>query len=159
MPDFLIIVFAKYLIYVMALALAAYWLLTPRSSKVELALVTLAALPLAFALARIAGLFYSHNQPFATLHFAPLIPHAVDNAFPSDHSALAGALAGVASLYNRALGILMWVLAIAVAVGRVLAGLHYPVDATAGLVLGGLAAAIAFYCIHRYFSAGAHTNV
>ncbi len=157
--DMLIILCAKYLLYVMAIALGAYWLLSPRTAKTELALVALVALPLAYALARLAGMVFSHQQPFATFNYAPLIPHEVDNSFPSDHSAAAGALAGIASLYNRALGLLLWVLAVGVAVGRVLSGLHYPMDGVAGLVLGGLAAAFAYWGVHLYFSTRTHTKV
>jgi undecaprenyl-diphosphatase len=156
--DFILIFCAKYLLYVIAIAVAAYWLLSPRAGKIELALTAIAALPLAYAVARLAGLFFSHPQPFSVFHYEPLIPHEVDNSFPSDHSAIAGALAGVASLYNRALGVLLWILAVAVAAGRVLSGLHYPVDAVTGLVLGGLSAAIAYWCVHLYFSARPHTE-
>ncbi|HEV7449623.1 MAG TPA: phosphatase PAP2 family protein [Candidatus Paceibacterota bacterium] len=156
--DFIIIFCGKYLLYIMALALATYWFLSPRAAKVELAAAAVAALALAYGLARVAGLFMQHDQPFAVFGYTPLIPHAIDNSFPSDHSALAGALAGVASLYNKALGILMWVLAVGVAAGRVLSGLHYPVDAVVGLIVGGISAALAYYFVHLYFSARAHTE-
>jgi undecaprenyl-diphosphatase len=156
--DTLIVFCAKYLLFVMAIALAGYWALSPRANRAELALSAIAALALAYGLARLAGLFFSHAQPFSVYGYEPLIPHAVDNSFPSDHSAAAGVLAGVASLYNRGLGILMWVLALAVAAGRVLSGLHYPVDGVAGLVLGGLAATAAYWCVHLYFSARSHTG-
>ncbi|HEY4502111.1 MAG TPA: phosphatase PAP2 family protein [Candidatus Paceibacterota bacterium] len=157
MADFIIIFCAKYLLYISALALGVYWLRSPRINRLEFAAAAAAALALAYALARLAGLFFSHYQPFATQGFDPLIPHAVDNSFPSDHAALAGALAGVASLYNRGLGVLLWILAVAVAAGRMLAGLHYPVDVIVGLVLGGIAAAAAYWSIHLYFSTRSHT--
>jgi undecaprenyl-diphosphatase len=157
--DTVIIFCAKYLLFVMALAVAAYWLLSPRADKRELALAAIVALPLAYGLARLAGMFMSHAQPFSVYDYAPLIPHEVDNSFPSDHSAAAGVLAGLASLYNRALGILLWVLAVAVGIGRVLSGLHYPVDAVVGLVLGGLCAMAAYWCVHLYFSTRGHTKV
>lgn len=158
MTDLIIIFCAKYLLYICALALGAYWLLTPRAHKTELALVAIAALPLAYATARVAGLFMSHPQPFSVYGYEPLVPHAVDNSFPSDHSAAAGAIAGIASLYSRPLGILLWILAVATAAGRVLAGLHYPVDAIVGLVLGGLCAAAAYASVHLYFSTRSHTT-
>jgi undecaprenyl-diphosphatase len=156
--DTVIIFCAKYLLFAIAIALCAYWLLSPRANRTELALAAVAALALTYAMARLAGLFFHHQQPFAQFDYAPLIPHAVDNSFPSDHSAIAGAMAGIASLYNRGLGILLWVLAVAVAAGRVLSGLHYPVDAVTGLVLGGLSAAAAYWCVHLYFSARTHTG-
>jgi undecaprenyl-diphosphatase len=157
MVDFLIIFCAKYLLYICALALVVYGLRSPRVNRLEFAATVAVALALAYGAARIAGLFFSHIQPFAAEGFAPLIAHEVDNSFPSDHSALAGALAGVASVYNRGLGILLWILAAAVAAGRMLAGLHYPVDVIAGLLVGGVSAAAAFYAIHLYFSARSHT--
>ncbi len=157
--DTLIIFCGKYLLYGMALAAAAYWLLSPRAKKLELALTAVIALPLAYALARLAGMFMSHTQPFSAYHYEPLIPHEVNNSFPSDHSAAAGTLAGITSLFNRALGLMMWILATAVAAGRVLSGLHYPVDAVAGLILGGLCAMLAYWGVHLYFSTRTHTKV
>ena len=158
MTDFLIVFCAKYLLFIMAIALAAYWLRSPRINRLEFAAAAAAALALAYAFARLAGLFFSHEQPFAALGFEPLVPHEVDNSFPSDHAALAGALATIAGLYNRGLGMLLWVLAVAVASGRVLAGLHYPVDVIAGLGIGGLSAAAAYWCVHLYFSTRSHTR-
>ncbi len=157
MADFLIIFCAKYLLYIMVLALGVYWLRSPRVDRLQFAATVAAALALAYGVVRVAGLFFSHYQPFAMQGFDPLIPHEVDNSFPSDHAALAGALAAIAGLYNRGFGMLMWVLAIAVAAGRMLAGLHYPVDVVTGLMLGGLAAAAAYWCVHLYFSARSHT--
>jgi undecaprenyl-diphosphatase len=158
MMDQVIIFCAKYLIFFMALAMATYWLVSPRANKTELALVAAVALPLAYGVARIAGMLYGHQQPFAEFEYEPLVPHGVDNSFPSDHSAAAGVLAGVASLYNRSLGLLMWILAVAVAAGRMLAGLHYPVDVIVGLVLGGVCAAFAYWGVHLYFSPRLHTE-
>lgn len=158
MADFIIIFCAKYLLYICALALFVYWLRSPRLDRLQFAATVAASLALAYGLARLVGLFFSHYQPFALQGFDPLIPHEVDNSFPSDHAAAAGALAGVAGLYNRGLGLLLWILAAAVAVGRVLAGLHYPVDVVVGLVLGGLSATVAYQVFHRYFRPSAHTG-
>ena len=157
MHDFLIVFCGKYLIYIAALALAAYWLLTPRPIKIELALTALIALPLAYALARVAGQFFSHQQPFATEGFAPLIPHAVDNAFPSDHATAMAVLSEIGFAYNRWLGAVLALLAIAVGFARVLAGLHYPIDIVAGYAIGIASAALAYYLVHLYFRARPHT--
>jgi undecaprenyl-diphosphatase len=157
MTDFLIVFCGKYLLYLIALALFVYWLRSPRVNRLQFTVAAAAALALAYALARIAGLFFSHYQPFALQGFDPLLPHEVDNSFPSDHAALGGAMAGIAGLYNRGLGLLLWVLAVAVAGGRMLAGLHYPADVAVGLVLGGISAAIAYWSVHFYFSARSHT--
>jgi undecaprenyl-diphosphatase len=161
MIDALLAFAAEYLIYVVALFFAAYWVLVPRHKKIEIGLTAIVALPLAYGIARLLGLFINHQQPFAEYNYMPLVPHEIDNSFPSDHSAAAGVLASVVSLYNKYVGLFLWVLALGVAAGRVGAGLHYPIDAVVGLVLGGACAAVAFYSLHRihpYFSARKHTG-
>ena len=141
--DTLIIFGAKYLIAGTAAVVAAYMSFLPREQKIRLGLIVLAALPLAWVLARIAGMFFSHQQPFATEGFEPLIPHEVGNSFPSDHSAFAMALAAAAWFFNRYLGAALALAALVVGASRILAGLHYPVDVLAGLLVGAAAAGAA----------------
>ena len=140
MSEALIIIGAKYLIAVSALALLAYWFVLPREKKKELAVLAAIALPLAYALARIAGLLYSHSQPFVEWGVEPLVPHEVDNAFPSDHMALAAAIATIAFFYNRWLGAGLGVVGLSIGLARMFAGLHYPVDVVVGVALGVAAA-------------------
>lgn len=158
MLDMVIVFAGKYLVYLMVFAVAVYALLSPRVHKLQFAAAALAGMALAYALARLAGVFFSHEQPFAAFGYMPLIAHEVDNSFPSDHAALAGVLAGLVGLYNRGLGLLLWVLAVGVGAGRMLAGLHYPLDIIVGLVLGGLCAAGAHTLVHLYFSTRTHTT-
>ncbi len=131
--DTLIIFGAKYLIYIVALGAIVIVLVSPHRNR--LALLAVIALPVVYALARVAGLFFSHPQPFVTEGFTPLVPHTVDNAFPSDHTALGGVLASVAWLADRRFGIALWILALLVGVARVAAGLHNWVDILASVVL------------------------
>lgn len=151
--DSLIIYGAKYLIFAIAIGVAAYAAFLPREQQVRAGLMLLVALPLAWALARIAGMLFSHQQPFATGGFEPLIPHDIDNSFPSDHSALAMGLAGVTWFFNRNLGALLCGAAVVVGISRMLAGLHYPIDIFAGLAIGALAAhaghVAVFYFLRR----------
>lgn len=112
-------------------------LVLARAPELRMRLVyTLAvALPLGYALARLAGLFFAHQQPFAEQGFEPLIPHAIDNSFPSDHVLIGGVFASVAFLADRRVGLLLWVLTLLVGLCRMLAGLHYGVDIMAAAVL------------------------
>jgi undecaprenyl-diphosphatase len=116
-----------------------------------LALELLIALPLAYVLARIAGLFYHHPQPFVVEGFEPLIPHAVDNAFPSDHMLIASVFAVVGFLSNQWFGLSLFVFAALVAIGRVAAGLHYPIDIVASGLLAILAVYIAKMATSHFF--------
>lgn len=112
----------------------------------RLFILILLSLPLAYFLARVMGMFYAHEQPFAVYGFEPLWPHVVDNSFPSDHVALGGALATAVLFFKRRLGLLLWLLVASVGLLRVVAGLHYSIDIVGGAIAGALAAAIVFYC-------------
>jgi membrane-associated phospholipid phosphatase len=138
MTELAIVVGAKYLA-ALPVVVVAYCLLRAKSEeRWRLGLMVLAALPLAYVLARFAGLFYTHPQPFALWEGDPLIPHEIDNAFPSDHALFAGALAAIVGRYTRSwvLGGALFVVAGLVGLCRVAAGLHNWIDVSAALVLG-----------------------
>lgn len=81
----------------------------------------------------------------------PLIPHPLDNSFPSGHALFSAALfVGLfCFLRNR------WLLAITAILGlitvsaRVMGGVHYPLDIIGGLVFGGVGAWIASTIIEK----------
>lgn len=130
----LIIFGAKYLIVIIAL-IAAFHIFLNKERRIKLGVLLLLALALGYALARLAGLFFQHHQPFAVEGFAPLVPHDVDNAFPSDHTLISGVFASVAFLADRRAGLVLWAFALLVGLARMLAGLHYGVDVLAAAVL------------------------
>src|SRR3989344_9434201 len=101
----------------------------------RLTYILVVALPLGYALTRLAGLFFAHNQPFAVEGFEPLVPHAVDNSFPSDHVALGGIFASLAFLVDRRVGLVLWAFTLLVGLSRMLAGLHYGVDVLVATLL------------------------
>lgn len=131
---------AQYLIYIVAVggALAIGW--GVRNGRRELLWILAVALPLGYALARVAGLFYFHYQPFAELGFEPLISHAINNSFPSDHTVVAGVFSAVAFLADRRAGLVLWALTLLVGAARAAAGLHWPVDILASCALALVAA-------------------
>lgn len=115
----------------------------------RLLILILLSLPLAYVLARLLGLLYFHEQPFAVYGFEPLIPHAIDNSFPSDHVALGGALATAVLFFNRPLGLFLWLLVLVIGLLRVVAGLHYASDIAGGIAAGILAAAAVFFVMSK----------
>ena len=65
-----------------------------------------------------------------------------DFSFPSDHATAAFAIAVAILLRSRPWGAAALVLAVALAVGRVVVGVHYPTDVLAGAALGTAAALV-----------------
>jgi undecaprenyl-diphosphatase len=144
MKIFLIIIAAKYLI-ALPLVIAGIFLLTTRPTvrKQALVLGAIAGI-LSYAAAKVAGLLYFNPRPFVISHVAPLIPHAADNGFPSDHTLLAAVIAAVVTKYNWRLGLVLWVVALLIGIARVLAGVHHSIDVVGSLIIAGLVAWFTF---------------
>ena len=130
----LIVFGAKYLVAPVIVS-AAIVLSRNKERRKHLTWTLAVALPLGYTLARLAGLFFAHNQPFAVEGLEPLVPHAVDNSFPSDHVLIGGVFASLAFLADRKVGLVLWALTLVVGISRILAWLHYGVDVLAAAVL------------------------
>jgi membrane-associated phospholipid phosphatase len=90
----------------------------------------------------VAGMWFE-QRPFVALHgVTMLLSHSADNSFPSDHAVIAGALAIGTLLFARRWGIVAVVVAVLLAVARVYAGMHYPIDVIAGLAIGAVVALV-----------------
>lgn len=138
------IIGAKYL-FILPIILGAWWLWKlPRNDRKWAAIFGLLTCVLAYVSAKVAGHFYYDPRPFVTGSFTPLIPHAADNGFPSDHALLVSAIASVVTFIDLRKSIWFWLLAIAVAVSRVGVGVHHPVDVTASAAI----AAVSAYIVH-----------
>jgi undecaprenyl-diphosphatase len=98
----------------------------------------------ALVIAAALGHLWPEPRPFVAGHFAPLVPHGSDPGFPSDHLTALGAMTAGAWLAWRRVGLVLLLVSLVVAAGRVLAGLHYPVDVLAGFVTGGACASLAW---------------
>src|SRR3989344_4738058 len=146
----LIVFGAKYLVAAIMLC-GAITLAFAGERRRRLTYMLAIALPLGYALARLAGLFFAHNQPFAMDGFEPLIPHAIDNSFPSDHVVVGGIFASVAFLADRRVGLFLWALTLLIGLARVLAGLHWGVDVLAAAVLALVAVWVASKALKLVF--------
>ena len=126
--DFLIILTAKYLVFFPIGILGIYFLLQPTVEKKRIIIIALPSLIITYLIALAAGQVYFDPRPFVVENFTPLIPHLPDNGFPSDHALLVTALATIGSYLNLKLGLILWVIAFIVAIARVYAGVHHPID-------------------------------
>lgn len=134
----LIIFGAKYL-YLLGLAIfVIYFIRLLKEQRNKFFIFSLFDLPAVYFAALLAGFFYNNPRPFVSEHITPLISHAADNGFPSDHTLLVAALASILYCYNRTLGLAVFSIALLIGVSRVLAGIHHWVD-----IVGSFGIAIA----------------
>lgn len=142
-----LVLFNEYGLVFLGLVVLAVLVWAVRSGRPELVARAL-WVPMSMAVAPTAGLVIKNviaePRPCRALANAPMLlpcDAPTDFSFPSNHTTIAAAFAVSLFLVNRRWGVLAVVFALAMAVGRVLVGAHYPHDVLAGLLLGGLVGA------------------
>ncbi len=149
MTNSLIIFSAKYLIYIL-IAVGAVWFFTlTREQQKKLLYYAVPSFILIFIASRIAGHFYFDPRPFVAGHFTPLIPHAPDNGFPSDHALLASAIAACAWPFGKKFSALAWIFYILIGIARVAAGIHHTIDIIGAAVISIAIAIIVYYAMRK----------
>jgi len=105
--------------------------------------LSLVAFPLALAVAKVLNLFIKNPRPFVVEHMKPLIDHAADNGFPSDHTLLTMTIAAIVFVYHRKLGIALAFCALVVGWARVMAKVHHPIDIVGSIIIAIVAVFLA----------------
>jgi undecaprenyl-diphosphatase len=101
----------------------------------------LGAAALGLVINRIVAAIHHRDRPFITHPSAHVFgAHKTDASMPSDHATAALAIAVAVLLIDTGVGIAFLVLAVLIAIGRVIIGEHYPGDVLVSTVIG-LAAA------------------
>jgi undecaprenyl-diphosphatase len=85
-------------------------------------------------------------------HFTPLVKHVSDNGFPSDHATFTALIASVVYVFNRKLGLFLFVISILVSISRVYLGLHHLLDIFVGIILAIVTTIISQLLINKYIS-------
>lgn len=132
------IFFAEYLTYFLIIGVAV-WIFSRPTVKAKFrafSFVFLSALIARGIITEVIRYFYKSERPFVTLGFEPLIFND-NSSFPSGHAAFLFAFAFSIFFINKKLGIWFGVSALLVALARIYAGIHWPVD-----ILGGIAVAL-----------------
>ena len=149
----LIIFGAKYL-YLVGLAIfVVYFFSLPKEQRKTAFIFSLIDLPAVYLAGLIAGYFYNNPRPFVSEHITPLISHAADNGFPSDHTLLVAALASILYCYNRTLGFVVFAIAVLIGVSRVFAGIHHRVDIAGSFGIAIATTAVVYALSKKYVSA------
>jgi undecaprenyl-diphosphatase len=124
-------------VWLLPLALVAAWFIggPSRGTRQQAVLAGCLAAVVAVGLGLILEHMLARPRPFVALGIEPLLPHAADSSFPSDHTLVGVALVGALAWRVPRLG--LWLLAWALLVGlaRVTAALHYPSDILGSAVL------------------------
>ena len=143
--DTLIIFAAKYLFAIVAvLAIYAWWQL-PKELRLRVAIQAILGLSFAAVLVKVAGALVPEARPFVANHFVPLVAQNPDNSFPSDHTTFTMLAAFTILPFARRWGWALASLALIVGLGRIAAGVHWPLDIVGGTVVAAVSAAGAYY--------------
>lgn len=138
---------ADYVIWLLPIYLVFGWLRGSERHRLILLSVSLAAL-LGLGINQLIGLVWYHPRPFEIGLGQTLLAHARESSFPSDHFTLMIAVAVGLLLHSetRLTGILVGLLGLVVAWGRVYVGVHFPLDMAGALVVGTLSAMLLRRC-------------
>lgn len=146
-----VIFIAKYFIILSVLGALLCWLKLNTGDKKRFIVATLAGAIVAIALAKVGSMVFNNPRPFIAGHFTPYFAHGNDNGFPSDHTLFTGLVAAVVWWYNKKLGGLLFAIALAVGLARVIAGVHHVVDIAGSLVFAIIGGAIGKYAADTVF--------
>jgi len=124
--------------------------LQEKSKKKKIFILSLFTLPTAFIIAKILSSLYYSPRPFVVNHFTPLIDHAANNGFPSDHALLSFTLASIVFVFNRKWGVALFLMGLAISASRMYAGIHSPVDIIGSLLIGTIVSFIYYLSLKRF---------
>lgn len=136
--DSIIIFGAKYLYLAVVILALFYLLILPKKESSRVIVAALIALPLSYLVAKGLSALYYDPRPFVVGQFVPLIPHAPDNGFPSDHTLFVSAIAAVIFAFERRLGTALFIIAFLVGWSRVGAGVHHLTDIVGSMVIASV---------------------
>lgn len=140
---------ARWAIY--ANVFLAYILVTSKSHKDNHAVYEAAwSAALALTLTTVIAFFIGRVRPFmASTDVALLIPPPLNTSFPSGHTATSMAVAFAFFWARRYIGYAALAIAVLVALGRMLCGVHYPSDLLGGLGVGALSFGLVRHIHHQ----------
>ena len=143
---------AKYLVFIIVIIAGVYWVTLPKEQKIKMFVFGVITAVVAFALTRLGGAIYFDPRPFVDSAVTPIYPHAANNGFPSDHTALAFTVAAAVFYMNKKFGLVLLFLASLVGASRVLGYIHSFTDILGSIVFVAIAYAFAYYFTPKILS-------
>jgi undecaprenyl-diphosphatase len=135
-------------VVVIAVAAFGLWLLARPGGSTRWKLASASALAsagLGLLVNRLIAHFWDRPRPYESHRGVYTLSHSHDPSFPSDHASAAFGIAFAVLCFDGVAGVLFLVLAVLIAVGRVIIGAHYPGDILAGLGVGLLSALVVVF--------------
>ncbi len=132
--DAAIIFFAEVALLLMCL-LGVLFLKPWKWSNIVVLFLSMAA---AWSTNALIGMFFFRPRPYVDLENVHLLIGSTfgSKSFPSDHTVLSFAFAFALFLINKKLGGLALVIAFLIGLSRIVAGVHYPLDVLAAIIIG-----------------------
>jgi undecaprenyl-diphosphatase len=132
--------------YVIGIAAVCLWLLARPGGDRKWKLAAgsaLGAAALGLLGNRLISSAWHRDRPFQTHDVAHVWgPRKTDASFPSDHASAAFGIAVAVAVLDPLAGAIFLVLAVLIAIGRVVVGEHYPGDVIAGAAIGTVSALV-----------------
>ncbi len=145
----IIIFLALYLyLFIIILGFLSFFFLTAAKRK-DMLKLSLLTFPFSFLLGKLLSFLFYNPRPFVLEHIHPLIPHAPDNGFPSDHALLTMTIAAVVVTYNRKLGIFLFCLALAIGIARILANVHHLIDILGSICIAAVTTYLSWLILRK----------
>lgn len=138
--NLIIIFFAEYLAYILCAILLLYVLFHhhPLKEKIITGVsALLAGLIARFGFGSTIRFFWHRPRPFLSYDVHKLISES-SYSFPSGHSTFFFAFSTVVYFHNKKLGIFFYIATVCMTLARIMAGVHYPSDILAGMIIGTL---------------------
>ncbi|MFH1997340.1 MAG: undecaprenyl-diphosphatase [Patescibacteria group bacterium] len=133
--DSFIMFCAEYLIFVLILiVIYLFFNFRKTNQKYKLFFLASGSAVVSWLVNQWIALFYFRQRPFITHDVIQLVHHSPSKSFPSDHTAVAFALALSIYLLNKKWGVIALIFAFFIAFSRIFCGLHYPLDILSGII-------------------------
>ena len=145
-----ILIFGAQKLFLLSPLIAAFFFYKmPREARIEMLIFAFFSLPLTFILAMGARELYFNPLPFVKNGLEPLLDHAPNNGFPSDHVLLLAAVAAIFTFFHKKAAISLWVITVFVGLSRMFVGVHHLIDIMASMLIA-LLSAYAVYAVLEY---------
>lgn len=145
----LIVFGAKYLIVAGIIAFGFFFFKNSPEIRKKIMLFSVFSLPLSYLLGLLARHLWLNPRPFVVNDLEPLIHHAADNGFPSDHTLLLATLAAIAYFFNKKYSFVLWAITLVVGFSRILAQVHHFADILGSIIIALIATGLVYFVLER----------